>query len=260
MKNKGIIVAMIIILSIIVMGLIAFLYFVISGNFKFHFNIGKRSEKIIYDESYELDTINNIEVLSDAGDVKFEESTDGKIRVVVYGESTEKLKVDNYDNKLKINYSQKTTFFGINSYMSNITIYIPQNYDKEIKIDTDYGDINVGDLENATIDIKEDCGDVNLGKIKNVTIKNSYGDIKIEQVLNKLNIKSNCGDVKINKIELFENSEIKNDLGDIKIGETNYIYIDADVDLGDIKINTNNRHSEITLKIETDCGDIKVEN
>ena len=66
--------------------------------------------------------------------------------------------------------------------------------------------------------------------------------------------------MKIKNIELKENSKIKNDLGDVKIGNTNDIYIDANVDLGEYKINKNNRYAESTLKIDVNCGDIKVEN
>lgn len=115
-------------------------------------------------------------------------------------------------------------------------------------------------MENASIDIKQDCGDVKLGKVKDITVKNSYGDIYIEKILNKCIVKSDCGDIKIEEIELKENSSIESDLGNIKIGKTNDIYIDAKTDLGDTKVNTNNRHSEITLKIEGSCGDIKVGN
>ena len=53
---------------------------------------------------------------------------------------------------------------------------------------------------------------------------------------------------------------INSDLGDIKIEETNDIYIETDVSLGDAKVNNNNRHSEIILSIENNLGDIKVNN
>lgn len=262
MKNKGLIITMIILLAIIVIILIGLLYSVISGNHKFlfKFNNGKRSENIIYDESYDSQTINNIEISSSAGNVNFEESIDGKIRVVAYGNNNGDIKVNNTNNELKIDYIQKNTFFMFNNYINDIIIYIPKNYDKTIEIDLDYGDINVLDLENATINVKEDCGNIVLGKIKNVTIKNDYGNVEISEVLNKLNIKSDCGDINIDKIELKEDSTIKCDLGDIEIGETNDIFIDTDVDLGDVKVNTNNRQSEIVLKIEADCGNIKVNN
>lgn len=262
MKNKGLIITMIILLSIIVIALIALLYFVISGNYRFYIglNTEKRSEDIIYDESYELDKIDYIEVLSSAGNVKFEENAEEKIKVVVYGKNNGKLKVDLNNNKLKIDYPERINFFGINSYTNDIIVYVPINYNKDIKIDLNYGNIEVLDLEQATIDIKEDCGNVNLGKIKNVTIKNDYGDIEIEEVLNKLNIKSDCGNIKINSVKLLEDSTIKSDLGDVKIGKTNEIFIDTDVDLGDTKVNNNNRQSEVTLEIKVDCGNIKVDN
>ncbi|MCI8641420.1 MAG: DUF4097 domain-containing protein [Clostridia bacterium] len=262
MKNKCLIITMIILLSIIVIGLIALLYFVISGKHKFYIGLNKEktSEDIIYEESYELDKIDCIEVLSSAGNVKFEENTDGKIKVVVYGKNNGKLRVDLNNNKLRIDYPEKINFFGINSYMNEIIVYVPQNYSKEIKIDLDYGNVEILDLEQATIDIKEDCGNVNLGKIKNVTIKNDYGDIEIEEVLNKLNIKSNCGNIKIDNVKLLEDSIIKSDLGDVIIDGTNDIFIDADVDLGDTKVNNNNRQAEITLEIKVDCGNIKVDN
>ena len=262
MKNKALIITMIILLSIIVIILIGLLYSVISGNHKFlfKFNNGKRSENIIYDESYDSQTINNIEISSSAGNVNFEESIDGKIRVVAYGDNNEKLKVNNTNNELKIDHIQKNTFFMFNKYINDIIVYIPKNYDKTIEIDLDYGNVNVVDLENATINIKEDCGNIILGKIKNVTIKDDYGNVEIAEVLNKLNIKSDCGDINIDKIELKEDSTIKCDLGDVKIGETNNIFIDTDVDLGDVKVNTNNRHSGIILKVEVDCGNIKVDN
>ena len=260
MKNNSLIITMIVLLIIIVIGLIALLYFAISGNYKFSIGVNKENKNIIYDKSYELNAINCIQVESSAGNVKFEEGTNEEVRVVVYGKNNERLEVDLDNNELKINYIQRKIFFGINLHANDIIIYLPKNYDKDIKIDLDYGNIEILDLEQATIDIKEDCGNVNLGRIKNVTIKNNYGDIEIEEVLNKLNIKSDCGNIKINSVKLLEDSTIKSDLGDVKIGLTNEIFIDTHVDLGDIKVNNNNRQSEVTLEIKVDCGNIKVDN
>lgn len=264
MKNKGLIITMIVILCIIAVSLIALLYFIISGkyNLNFGFYRGKKSENIIYDETYDINNINQIEIISSAGDIKFEESTDENIRILVYGETNKRLRVDFNEKRLKVDHSERNNWslFKFNMSINDIIIYIPKNYDKDIKLDLDYGNIKVLDLEQATIDIKEDYGDIDLGKIKNVTIKNDYGSVKIEEVLNKLNIETDCGDVKIDKLELLESSKIKVDLGSVKIKQTNNIYFDTNVDFGDEKINNNNRNSETTLKIEVDCGDIKIEN
>lgn len=264
MKGKGIIMILIILLCIIVIGLIAFLCIAINGknNFKWKFNIGNKSDEIIYDKTYETDTINNIDVSSTAGDIKFEESTDGKIKVVVYGEKDGNLKVDYNDNNLKVDYpgQKNNSFFNFNFRTSEIIVYIPKSYDRNINIKLNYGDVRVLDLKSASINIEEDCGDIKVGEVKDITIKNCYGDTEIESVLNKLDIESNCGDIRIKEVNLLEKSTIKNDYGDIRIGKTNDIYVDAKVDLGDTKINANNRYSDVVLKIEASCGDIKVEN
>lgn len=264
MKNKRLIIALIIILSIIIIGLIIFLYLSLSGKFNLQLgfkNWGTKSSDIIFDTTYEVDSIENLEILSTAGNINFEESIDGNIRVVAYGQNNNDLEVTFNENKLKVDYSEyRNVNIGFNFYINDIIVYMPKDYSKEINIDADYGDIEAIDLENATINIKEDCGSVKLGKVKNISIKNNYGDVEIGTILNQFTIESDCGDVKIDKIQIAENSSIKSDLGDVKIKETNDIYIDAKTDLGDLKINNNNRHSEITLKIEADCGDIKVEN
>lgn len=264
MRNKGLIIALIVILLIIVIGLIIFLTLGINGrlNFKTGFkNFGNRSNQIILDTNYEIENLEDIEILSTAGDIKFEESMEKNIRVVAYGKNEDDLKVNFDENKLKIDYSKtKKVNFWFNFDITDIIIYIPKDYSKQINIKANYGDIELSDLENASIDISQDCGDVKLGKVKNILVKNSYGDVNIEEILNKCTIESNCGDIKIEKMQIQENSSIESDLGDVKIKQTNDIYIDAKTDLGDVKVNTNNRHSEIILKIEGDCGDIKVGN
>lgn len=262
MKNKGLIISLIIILFVIIIGLIAWLYLSLSGKFNFT-KLGKKSNEVIFDTSYELETVESLEIISDLGDVKFEESMDDKIRVIAYGENNEDLRVSSENNRLKIDYSNYTNSgfgFNFNFCTNDIIVYIPQNYDKEINLELAYGDVEIIDLENATINIKEDCGDIKLGKVKNLSVENDYGDVKIESILNKFSIDSDCGDVKIDSIAIKEDSSIKSSYGDVKIGETNDIFIDSKVDLGEVKVAKNNRYSEVTLTIEADCGDVKVGN
>lgn len=263
MKNRELIIGTIVILIIIIIVLILGLYYCLNGNFKLKKWGTKKSSMIIFDTTYEATEIANLEVLSIAGDIKFEESIDGKVRVVAYGENEEDLTVDLNENRLKVDYSkykQRNVFFGFHFYCNDITIYIPKNYAGEIAVRANYGDIEAIDLANSAMNIEADCGDVILGKIKNVTVKNDYGDVKIEQILNQATIELSCGDVKINELNVVEDSSIVNNFGDIKIGQTNEVYIDAKTDFGDVKVNQNHRHSEITLKLQNDCGDIKVDN
>ncbi len=264
MKNKGWIIAMIIFWIILIIFLIAFLSYVILNNTNIPIGIYNTSNnsEIICNENYDLEFINNIEILVSAGKLKIEENTDDqKVKVLVYGEQNRQIDVSVDNGKLKIdNTKSKRVVFSFNNHIDEITVYLPRNYNKEINVKSDYGNVDMIDLENATINIEESCGDINLGKVKNLQIDSDYGSIDVDTVLNKLDIEIDCGDLKIKNIELKENSKIKNDLGDVKIGNTNDIYIDANVDLGEYKINKNNRYAESTLKIDVNCGDIKVEN
>lgn len=261
MKYRGSIITMIVMLSIIIVLLIAILYIGITngGSIQLGFFRGDKADQIIYDKGYDVELINNIEVLSSAGDVKIEESDDSNVRVLVYGKEDSGLKVNLENGKLKVDYRehQKHHIISFGGYLSEVIVYIPNTYDKELNLKLDYGDLDITSLEKASIKVKESCGNIKLGKVKNIEVDNDYGNVKIEEVLNKLNINTDCGDVKIEKVDIKENSSIKCDLGDVKIKEKNDIYIDANVDLGDCKVNNNNRHSEVTLKIEMSCGDIK---
>lgn len=261
MQNRGLIITLIILLSIITIMLIGLLVSCLTGNFNIiTFGRKKRSTNVVIDESYDIQEIRNIEILSDAGDITFEKSEDERIRIVAYGEHSNDCKTSLYNDKLKIDYSEnyRLNFFGFNSYRNDIIVYIPDNYSEEIDIKSDYGNCSIIDLENATISVDLDCGNLILGKVKNLKVKCDLGNIEIGTILNKFDIETDCGNLVIENVEIMENSSIKSDLGDIEIKKINDIYIDAKVDLGHTEINGSNRSSNITLKIDSDCGNIEV--
>lgn len=225
MSNRSLLIITIVLLSIIAVCLIAFLVMALTGKYR-GFSIGifeSGNNEAVFEESYEEALVNSFEVKSEAGDINIEPSQDEKIKVVVYGKNQDDVKVSFNEGNLKIDVKQPRRVMIFGTYMNKITIYIPQSYSKELNIKANYGDIDIGSLENSIMNVENDCGSI---KIQNLDIK--------------------------------EDSNIESDLGDIKIEKTSDIYIDAKVDLGDIKVNENNRHSEITLKAKNSCGDIKI--
>lgn len=262
MSNRGLIITLIILLSIIILGLVMFLVAALTGNLHMDsISIGQKSNMVIFDETYKIDNIKDIEVLSNAGDITFKESEDDRIRVVAYGNKNNEIEVLLNDDKLSIDYSKfKRGFalFSFNIKSNDIIIYIPESYSEEIKIENDYGNCKICDLENATIKAKVDCGNVEIGKVKNAEIKCDLGNIEIGELSNKCELEVDCGNAKIDKTEIKENSTIKCNLGNVEIKEINDIYVDADVDLGKAKIGVNNRNSDIILKVNVDCGDAKI--
>lgn len=290
MKNNTLIVCLIVLLVIICIALLGFMMKVINGKMGFPYKV---SEELVVDEEYE-NNFETINITSDASDIEVKETSGEKVRVIIYGDK-DKTEVEERNNELKIiSKHKKGTWFAFRNKIAKIEVYVPKKFDKNITINNKYGDIDVEEFLEATIEINEDCGDVDIaggnkvnivnkygdiklkkakdanikqsaGEVKvesvdDIVVKNNYSDIKITNVYNSINAEEDCGDVKIDNLTINKDSNIKNNLGSIKIGSTNEIYIDAKTDLGDVKVNNNYQKSDITLKIENDCGDIKVNN
>lgn len=265
MKNKGLIITLIILLSIIVIGLTSFLIMILSGNIDFPriFNIRinlNSNENVILDKNFDIEGIENIKISAETGDIKFEKSFNDKIRVVAYGDDVEDIELLQSEDTIEVkNTKEKGKWLNFLRNKNDIIIYIPNNFSYTINIDAQYGNVEMVDLENATVQINSDYGNVKLGDIKNAYIVCDYGNIEIEKILNRCDIEADCGNVKIQEAQLKENSNITADLGNIKIENINDIFIDAKTDLGKSRIRKNNNNSPITLKIKCDFGNINIE-
>ena len=293
MKNRKLIIILIILLSIIMIVLSIFFVDLLRGEFK-GFRIGlQSSNELILDETYE-EKFNNIVIDATTSVILIKRSNTENMKAVIYGEK-DYTDVETNLETLNIKISEKNCIgFCFHQKSAKIEIYLPEDFNGNIDIKNDYGDISIDEFLNANIDVEEDCGDVkilggNIVKVDNnygdieigkanvstinedcgdvvisntndVTVKNSYGDIKIESVDNYLHLENDCGDIKLNNINLKKDSYIKDAYGDIEIGNTNEIFIDAKTDLGKVKVKNNYHKSDITLKIENNCGDIEVNN
>lgn len=257
MKNKRLIITLIIILTIITFFLIMFLVKCLKNGI-----FGSKSNNVAYDKQFAIEEIQDIKIKQCAGDIIFKETTNDYIQVIVYGEEANDVQVNLEGGDLNIEYKDRNRFifFDFGVVQGDIIIYIPSNYSNTIEIKNDYGECKITDLENATVSIDCDAGNVNLGKIKNANIKCDLGNIEVKEILNKCDIEADCGNIIIDRISILENSTIKADLGNIDIRNTNDIYINADVDLGKTNINKNNRNANITLNVKCDCGNVTINN
>lgn len=275
MKNNTLIIFVIVLLTICVVILSGLLFLGISNNSnRFIFNFKNRNkvlDDLVFDEEYEKE-FNKIVINAEAANIEIRRSN--KNQLVVYGEK-DLLEVRN-EKDLYVNYDAKPCkFFCLNINLGKIILYLEEDFQGLIEIKNDYGDIEIEEFLQSEIKIESSYGDTKVDGVKTLTadssagtieigtvtdakINNNYGDIKIDLVDNKADINADCGNIKIKKMYIKENSNINNNFGDIKIESTSDVLIEADVSLGDKKINNNNYKSDIILKIENNCGDIKV--
>lgn len=297
MKNKGLIITLIVIISIFVICLSAFMFKVIKNDFNFSISLGKlfnnAYKELVVDEVYE-EKFDKINVTSNSGDIYVKHSTNDKVSVKIY--SDKEITYVTTDEKTLSIVLDNNPCKGICIFnkISKIEIYVPESLEVNYMFNSKYGDIDMASFSNATLNIKSnagdvdiiaikdaiitsDYGDIKIGSIKNLKVKTSDGDIKIdsvddiyaetkvgdiklENVNAKIDITSDVGDIKITNANIVEDSRIKSNVGDIKIANTNDIYIDSNTKIGDIKVNSKNRKSDIVLTITSQVGDIKVNN
>ena len=278
MKNKGLIIFLIILLAVVAILLTGFMIYLLSGNHHFgniNFGGSSVSSELVFDKTYE-EVFDNISINSDAGEIYIKNSNTDEVIVNIYGD-TKRLTVK--DNKeLNITYvAKKCVGFCFNVEKSKIVIYLPKDYDGKISIENRYGNAIIDSFLNADMDIRHnfgdieidglkdgeivnDCGDIEIGTINKANVHNKFGNIEIKSVLYSLDIEADCGDIDIDKISLEEDSKISNNMGNIDLGKTNDIKIDAHTSLGEIRVKNNNSHADVLLEIDNSCGDITVNN
>ena len=271
-------ITLIALLILIAIGVSIGFIMILNGNIKFNgfkirFGNSYIKEKAV-DEEYD-NTFDRININTTAGDIEIINEDIETIKLVIFNEK-ERTTVNTDNNILDIDVrSKKCNFFCINPKIARVKLYIPNNYDKDIKITTQYGDITIEKIENTNIDInsnygdvkinkvnsaklKLDYGDVKINSINELTAEVNYGDIKIDNVRDYLDLNCDYGDIKIDKFNLTKDSTIKTDYGDVEIKNIEGIYIDSKTDLGDNDVNNSDKKSDITLTIKVDYGDIEV--
>jgi len=182
MKNKKIIIFSIIILSILTITLTLFTIYLLIKTPKFTFNY-KNNTEVIYEQSYDIQSINNIKINTISSDIKFKPSTDNNLKVIAYGNEDSEFKIKQDDYNLNINYDIKNNFcIGICYQEDYIVIYIPNTYNNKININTTSGDISGIDLTNADIDLITTSGDIQINNINKLDALSTSGDINIRNV------------------------------------------------------------------------------
>ena len=279
--NKGLVIFTISLLIVVILLLGGILFVGIRGGnvfeeFKMSFSASE-SEKII-EKEFEIEDFDNVDIDFDAGNVEINESLDNKVKVEIYAEEEykDKYSVDINDRTLNIIEKKFNEFrFGFNMKERKVIVTLPKGFSNNIKTKTDAGNIKIANFENATVNIKADAGNINLGDIKDAEIVTDAGNVKVETV-NKLKIKTdagnigivkvnesldinvNDGNVKIQEVDLKADSKIVTDFGNVTVEKTNDLNIETKTDAGKNHVEKSNRKADVTLEIETDCGNINV--
>ena len=290
-KNKKLRIFIIVNLILILIAfIIVFIFNRLKDNYR---SLYKTNDELVTEEVY-YNIFNELDIETKMTDIYIKQNTENNIKVIVYGEK-DYIKLSEKNNKLFIDINPKNIIaFDFYKCISKIELYLPVGYSNLIRIVNEFGNIEIENFENATFDIEQEYGnfignnvsfvklvngygdvdikksiktrvdakhgDVTIGDANDLIVENEFGDIIVENVFEHLKLYTENGDIKVNNLVLEKDSFIDANYGDIIIGKTNEIYINAKTDRGKKKINNNYKKADIILKIHNKDGNINVEN
>lgn len=205
-----------------------------------------RMIKINQYETYDLNSINDIDIKAVSSEIKLIPVSGDNINIKFYGSSTKKnapkLVTKEINDKLLIEIIHPTLFFNIGSLKdTQLDIEIPSKYHGELEIDTVSGDIFFKEFELKKLDIDLISGNIEgeLFTSNNIYLESVSGDINLNQFMGALTTNTISGDVTLNYQKLNEDLDIETISGDVKI----YLPINSDfyLDYETISGNINNQ-------------------
>ena len=290
-KNKKLKRFIIINLILVCIGLIiVFIINMLKDNYR---NIYKLGDEVVFEQTYNT-LFNEIDIDSKMTDIYIRESNENNIRVVIYGEK-EYFNVSEKNNKLFIKNNKKNMIaLDFYSCISKIELFIPAYYNDLIRIDSEFGNLQVERFSNLKLNVEQEYGNflgneiyflklnneygnihiekinmllidsnssnIKIDNVDDLSIDSEFGNIEVESINKKLKLNVENGDITINNLTVDTNSSIKANYSKIKIGKTNEIKIKTKTDRGESKVKNNYKNSEIVLDVYNEKGDITIEN
>ena len=138
MKNKGVMIALIVALVIVAIILISIMVIAIVNKdkeFKISFFAIGNKTKTLFQKEYNIDDINDIQISDSSSNVKFVESNSDKINVTIYGLEKEVYNVNLNDKKLQI-AKEHNQFYIFSLFVfakQEVLIELPKTYAGEMR-------------------------------------------------------------------------------------------------------------------------------
>lgn len=255
-KKKKWIFSGVILLSVGV--LIAVIAFAIAGA-----DMSKLNSLKLVQNAYNIsEDFDNISIEADIENINFALSDDKSCKVLCYEEEdyTHNVRVQN--NTLMITKPDRNKWY-LNYYFvtetPEITVYLPENYYKSLKIDSDTGDNYIPNgFSFDSISVSLSTGNITClaSANKNVDIETDTGNISLSD-MNSENVKiiSDTGEIEINNANLSGKLYIEEDTGSVKMQNISCNELAWNANTGEIAMTDVIAAND--FKLESDTGDIE---
>ncbi|MCU5377777.1 DUF4097 domain-containing protein [Bacillus cereus] len=172
------------------------------------------------------ETLKNIEVKLDAGDIVVQKSPDSSFYVKQSGDvrKQEILITEDGDTLKIIGEREKGASFDFSFYnfkiqTSILTILVPERLYQDIKVNSSAGQIEMSDVKSDRISVGTFAGEVDLKHItaKSVEGSTKAGEVNLKKVIGKVTAKTASGDVYVVDHDPKYDVEASSTAGDVDI-------------------------------------------
>lgn len=217
--NRRLIKVLIVMWSIIAIGFTAILVYGICNNGGtdimdlFRFKNGSESTLTIQkDESIDLNNVNKVNVDFSSSNIIVQTTNEPNIRVVQKSTGNlsedQKFTISKENNEVTIKkekFAIHFSIFNFGNFGEVIEVYIPENYNKDLDIESSSGNIKfVSDLNLENLNCHASSGNLDLQstiKASDINLNVSSGNISVEALISKTyNINTSSGNVKVNSL------------------------------------------------------------
>ncbi len=244
MKSKPVVITNIILLCIIIIALILIMIFGMTGKFP------AISSKMILEESYNIDNINEVKMNLKNYDIEIINGDTNQIKLEIYSNKEKKnIAVNKTGNNLEVMQVGSTFCFGFCFSSQKVVLTIPKEQNILFDLKTVSGDIDSHvNFLNENNKVHSTSGDISLQNVSSGDIRTVSGNVSLENMI-KGNIETVSGDVIVASLK---DGKVSTTSGDINISNTSLI--EATSTSGEIIIGSLIGHGAI----ETTSGDIIV--
>lgn len=240
-----------VVLIIVLLGFMIFT--LVKREFVFHFGNYERVE--LYNETYNLEDVDKLNINMVSTNVTLRYSEDDIIRVVINGKEDRKDKysITNDRKNLKVEEKAYSSFcFGFCFYNDEVMVYLPKSFNKDINIKGTSSDINIIDSYDSKMDIYTVSGDIKVQDSNDIVARTTSGDIDINNALDvevkttsgevtirsgkKVSVETTSGDISIDEVEELEVHSTSGEVRIDKTGNVTISTISGDVEINDLTV------------------------
>ena len=213
-----------------------------------------------------IDSIDKIYITAPIAKVNIIPEDRDNVHVHYHGHIPNNIKTDLVTKKVKNTLEIRTEnknhikigFSNFNNLEIFLDVYVPNNYSKNMDIESDLGDINISDFNLDQLEIDADLGNIKVKNIdaKEIDIDADLGNVNIENInAEKIEIDCNSGNIIAKSIK--GDTKAKADLGNIELSYEDFNYnLDAVSNLGSITI-TLPKDANFNLNAKSNLGTVK---